>query len=79
LLIIDGDRDRPWGRLLFDVFVVLLEGPVKHLSSRAFRALYQDAGFKLISQRRRRGALPFLMTSGHAFKPAFSTAPRRAA
>jgi ubiquinone/menaquinone biosynthesis C-methylase UbiE len=78
LLIIDGDRDRPWGRLLFDFFVVLVEGPVRHLSSRAFRILYQEAGFANVTQRRRRGPLPFLMTAGQAIKPA-STPIKRAA
>src|SRR5262245_39688577 len=32
LMIIDGDRDRWWGRLIFDVIVVLMEGRVKHLT-----------------------------------------------
>ena len=34
-MIIDGDRDRWWGRLIFDVLVVLMEGRVKHLTGRA--------------------------------------------
>jgi ubiquinone/menaquinone biosynthesis C-methylase UbiE len=69
LLIIDGDRDRWWGRLLFDVLVVLVEGPVRHLTGQAFRELYQASGFEDISQRRRRGPLPFLLTRGLAVKP----------
>ena len=78
LLIIDGDRDRLWGRFLFDVCVVLMEGPVRHLTSTAFRELYRAAGFTNVSQQRRGGPLPFLMTCGHAVKPAEST-KRRAA
>jgi ubiquinone/menaquinone biosynthesis C-methylase UbiE len=69
LLIIDGDRDRLWGRLLFDGLVVFLEGPVRHLTSAAFRALYWEAGFEQVSQRRRGGPLPFLLTTGQARKP----------
>jgi ubiquinone/menaquinone biosynthesis C-methylase UbiE len=68
LMIIDGDRDRWWGRFLFDGIVVFLEGPVHHLSSRAFRSLYRQFGFEDISQKRRRGLLPFLMTVGRAAK-----------
>ncbi len=70
LLIIDGDRDGLWGRLLYDVLVVAFEGPVCHLSRRAFRELYRRAGFDRVGQRRRWGPLPFLLTSGQAVKPA---------
>jgi ubiquinone/menaquinone biosynthesis C-methylase UbiE len=70
LLIIDGDRDRLWGRLLYDVFVVMVEGPVRHLTSRAFRDLYWKAGFEHVRQRRRRGPLPMLLTTGRAAKRA---------
>ena len=77
LLIIDGDRDRLWGRLLFDVFVVLMEGPVRHLTSGAFRELYRQAGFANIEQQRRGGPLPFLLTTGQAVKTAAH--PSRAA
>ena len=38
LYIIDGDRDRLWGRLVYDVVVVMMEGAVKHLSRAAFRS-----------------------------------------
>ncbi len=79
LLIIDGDRDRLWGRFLFDVLVVWMEGDVHHLSAPAFHALYERAGFEHISQRRRKGPLPFLMTSGEAVKPTHTHVVRRAA
>jgi ubiquinone/menaquinone biosynthesis C-methylase UbiE len=68
LLLIDGDRDRPWGWLVFEVFVVLMEGPVRHLSARAFRESFRHAGFGSIRQLRRGGPLPFLMTVGRASK-----------
>jgi ubiquinone/menaquinone biosynthesis C-methylase UbiE len=77
LLIIDGDRDRLWGHLIFDVLVVLVEGPVHHMASRALRQLYREAGFENVSQRRRRGPLPFLMTVGEAVKPARWISPRQ--
>ncbi len=68
LLIVDGDRDRVWGRLVFDVVVVLLEGPVRHLSGAAFRELYRRSGFVDVWQRRRGGLLPFVLTAGRAAK-----------
>jgi ubiquinone/menaquinone biosynthesis C-methylase UbiE len=79
LLIIDGDRDGLWGRLLFDVFVVMVEGPVTHLTGRAFRRLYTAAGFGHIMQQRRGGPLPFLLTVGEAVKQFQVTRRHRAA
>ena len=79
LFIIDGDRDRWWGQLFFDVLVVLLEGPVRHLTSQALRELYRDAGFANISQRRRGGPLPFLLTTGQAAKTSRVVRSRQAA
>lgn len=70
LMIIDGDRDGLWGRFIFDGIVVLMEGDVRHLSSRAFQELFSTAGFADIRQQRRRGPLPFLLTSGRAVKAA---------
>jgi ubiquinone/menaquinone biosynthesis C-methylase UbiE len=68
LLIVDGDPDRLWGHFLYDWLVVWLEGPVRHLSSADFRALFRRTGFKHIAQQRRGGILPFLMTVGQAVK-----------
>jgi ubiquinone/menaquinone biosynthesis C-methylase UbiE len=79
LLIIDGDRDRTWGHLLFEVLVVSIEGPVRHRTSREFRDLYQEAGFASIIQHRRGGPFPFLLTCGRAVKPAKTTPTFRAA
>jgi hypothetical protein len=69
-MIIDGDRDRLWGRLIFDVLVVLMEGRVKHLTGSAMTRLYWQVGFMDIEQFRREGFLPFLLTIGTAAKPA---------
>jgi ubiquinone/menaquinone biosynthesis C-methylase UbiE len=79
LLIIDGDRDRWWGRFVFDVFVVLLEGAVHHVSRRGYRALLREAGFDVLMQRRRRGPFPFLFSVGRAVKPASGRPLRRIA
>jgi ubiquinone/menaquinone biosynthesis C-methylase UbiE len=68
LLIVDGDRDRPWGRFVFNVLVVLVEGPVRHLSGAEFRELYRRSGFVDVWQRRRGGLLPFVLTVGRAVK-----------
>jgi ubiquinone/menaquinone biosynthesis C-methylase UbiE len=67
LVIVDGDRDRLWGRLVFNVIVVLMEGAVKHLTGDAFRELYVQTGFDEIQQRRG-GLLPFVLTVGRALK-----------
>jgi ubiquinone/menaquinone biosynthesis C-methylase UbiE len=77
LLLIDGDRDGLWGRLLFDVFVVLMEGPVRHRTGSALRDLFQRTGFDDVRQRRRGGPLPFLLTIGRAVKPAGATVATR--
>ena len=68
LFIVDGDRDRLWGRLVYDVVVVMIEGAVKHLSRAGFRDLYAHAGFVNVEQKRKRGLLPFMMTIGEAKK-----------
>jgi len=79
LLIIDGDRDRAWGWLVFNVVVVLMEGAVRHLTGRAFEKMYHAKGFADVQQRRHGGLLPFLLTVGRAIKPGHAVAHRRAA
>ncbi len=74
LMIVDGDRDRPWGWLVFDVIVTLAEGAVHHCSARRFRELYAQAGFHGVQHLRRRGPLPFLLTIGEANKPRVAAA-----
>lgn len=71
LMLIDGDRDRPWGWLVFDVVVTTLEGGVHHCSGRELRELFRLAGFAEVQQVRRRGLAPFMMTMGVASKTAF--------
>jgi hypothetical protein len=73
LIIIDGYRDRLWGRFIFDVCVVAMEGAVHHASARQFRELFHKAGFQGVRQQARLGLAPFLMTVGIAAKPAKTT------
>ena len=70
LLVVDGNRDGLWGWFVFNVCVVAVEGPVRHLTAEAFRDVYHKAGFREVSQRRHGSALPFLLTVGRAAKPA---------
>jgi ubiquinone/menaquinone biosynthesis C-methylase UbiE len=70
LVVIDGYRDRLWGKLIFDVCVVAIEGAVHHASARQFRELFHKAGFRGVRQQARLGLAPFLMTVGTATKPA---------
>jgi ubiquinone/menaquinone biosynthesis C-methylase UbiE len=80
LLLIDGDRDRLWGWLVFDVIVTLAEGAVHHCSARHLRSLFHNAGFVSLEQYQQRGLLPFLLTVGHAHRPAAAAVvPARAA
>src|SRR5262245_18529537 len=73
LIIIDGYRDRLWGRFIFDDRVVAVEGAVHHASARQFRELFHQAGFRGVRQQARLGSAPFLMTVGVATKPAKTT------
>jgi ubiquinone/menaquinone biosynthesis C-methylase UbiE len=70
LLIIDGDRDRFWGWMIYDVIVTWVEGQVHHCSAERLRGLYRTAGFQEVTQVKRRGLIPYLLTVGHAAKPA---------
>jgi ubiquinone/menaquinone biosynthesis C-methylase UbiE len=77
LMLIDGCRDGWWGWFIFDVIVTLAEGQVHHCAARRLRKLFKGAGFRQVVQEHRGGPLPFLMTIGHAEKPAATrTAPR---
>ncbi len=68
LLLIDGDRDRPLGWLIFEVYVTWKEGDVRHCSARRFRELFRKAGFTNVRQYRRRLLIPFILTLGIADK-----------
>ena len=64
--VLDGDRDDPFGWLLYDVFVRLWEGPVHHASAREMRRLFTRAGFVELRQKCQDGFAPVLLTSGTA-------------
>jgi len=68
LMIIDGYRDRHWGRFIYDVCVVAVEGAVQHASARRFRELFLGAGFRGVRQQATLGLAPFLLTVGTAEK-----------
>jgi hypothetical protein len=68
-MIIDGYRDRLWGRFIYDFCVVAVEGPVHHASARRFRELFLEAGFAGVRQQAKLGLAPFLLTVGIAAKP----------
>ena len=72
LMIVDGYRDRLWGRFIFDLCVVAVEGAVHHASARRFRELFTEAGFSQVRQQARLGLAPFLLTVGTALKSARS-------
>lgn len=44
-IIIDGNRDDPWGYFIFEVCVVRAEGLVHHCTAERFRELFRQAGF----------------------------------
>jgi ubiquinone/menaquinone biosynthesis C-methylase UbiE len=64
--VLDGDRDDPYGWLLYDVFIRLWEGPVHHASAREMRRLFTRAGFVELRQQRQDSFPPVLLTSGRA-------------
>lgn len=70
LMIVDGFRDNWWGRIIYDVCVVAVEGRVHHASARRFRELFMEAGFVGVRQQAKLGLAPFLLTVGIARKTA---------
>lgn len=75
LLIVDGDRDRPWGWLVFDIGVTTMEGLVHHCSATQLRGIFEAAGFQDIEQHRVGGIAPFLLTRGITSKAGVSKQP----
>lgn len=65
-LILDGDRDTPWGWLLYDVFVVWAEGSIQHCSAVTMRKLCRAAGFRRIAQFQSMPLSPVLLTIAYA-------------
>ena len=76
LLVVDGNRDGAWGRLVFDGVVATVEGHVHHNSGWQFRNMYQAAGFGDIRQIKGGTIAPFLITVGRAEKMV-GTQPRQ--
>ena len=69
LFIVDAYVDSWWGKFIFDVCVVAVEGRVAHCSARKFRRLLGRAGFA--DMRQRVGGwrfVPFLVTMAEAQK-----------
>jgi ubiquinone/menaquinone biosynthesis C-methylase UbiE len=64
--VLDGDRDDPFGWLLYDVFIRLWEGAVHHASAQEMRRLFRNAGFVELRQERQDSFPPVLLTSGRA-------------
>ena len=67
-MVLDGDRDGLWGRLLYDVFVVWAEGPVRHRSACEMQQFMREAGLAPIEQVRAFPLSPVLLTIGRAEK-----------
>ncbi len=67
-MVLDGDRDGLWGRLLYDVFVVWAEGPVTHHSGKGMQQLLRDAWLVPIEQVHAFPLSPVLLTIGRAEK-----------
>lgn len=61
-LIVDGDRDRLWGRIVYDLLVVTFEGRVQHASAARFRRLVEEAGFIDVRQETGGTVAPYLLT-----------------
>ena len=68
--VLDGDRDDPFGWLLYDVFIRLAEGAVHHASAGEMRRLFKSAGFVELRQERQDSFPPVLLTSGRAARDA---------
>lgn len=66
LVLVDGDRDGWWGRVIFDGCVPLVEGMVRHCSAQQTRDLMHAAGFERIGQRRHGILAPFLLSVAFA-------------
>jgi ubiquinone/menaquinone biosynthesis C-methylase UbiE len=69
-MVLDGDRDGMWGRVLYDVFVARAEGSVKHRSASDMQQFMREAGLVEIEQVRAFPLSPVLLTTGRAEKNA---------
>jgi ubiquinone/menaquinone biosynthesis C-methylase UbiE len=65
LLLLDGWPDQFIGRIVYDVIVTRVEGgSVWHRESHHLRAMFKEAGFCDVTQRRTYSLFPILLTSG---------------
>ena len=68
LMIADGNIDHGLGWVIFDVFVNLIEGGVRHRRSGEMREIFLRAGFTDVRQERFNHVAPVLLTMGTAVK-----------
>ena len=65
LLLLDGWPDQFIGRILYDFLITRVEGgSVWHRESHHIRAMFKDAGFCNVRQRRTYSLFPILLTIG---------------
>lgn len=60
-VVVDANRDNPWGWFVFDGIVATIERHVHHCSARRFRMLFTGAGFETVEQTRANPLLPILV------------------
>jgi len=65
LLLLDGWPDQFVGRIVYDLIVTRVEGgAVWHRESPHLRAMFRDAGFRGVTQKRTYSLFPILLTRG---------------
>ena len=65
LYLLDGWPDQWVGRIVYDVIITHVEGgSVRHRESHEVRALFEDAGFREVTQKRVYSLFPILLTHG---------------
>jgi SAM-dependent methyltransferase len=65
LLLLDGWPDQFIGRIVYDVIITRVEGSsVWHRESHHLRAMFKEAGFCDVTQRRTYSLFPILLTNG---------------
>jgi ubiquinone/menaquinone biosynthesis C-methylase UbiE len=65
LLLLDGWPEHVWGRILYDVIITRIEGgKVRHRKALDVQQLFEQAGFRSVSQKRVHALFPILLTRG---------------
>jgi len=65
LFLLDGWPDQFIGRIVYDVVITRVEGgQVWHRESRELRAMFRNAGFERVNQKRTYSLFPILLTRG---------------